>query len=323
MKLSGIEWPWNGKPIYRTDFLFEHSSMAFELISRFADIFSGKIFTGGAVSPGISPGSINISSLIAYDNDGRRIQFSDIENLQISRSEADSVVVVRHRFQETSSQSLDSTGYAINYRTNSFEILFLESALSNDIPLAQIRNISGNVTIIADLRNWRRMDGRLLEQNSIQSEKLAANINIGSLNELAESFTELARQSITNALNFLMLKIESLAQATNTINDFLVNELQNLYAPIDHTHEEKKEFHYIEYSGLSKNFTDVPNEPGTFVLYNVHAEVSGSVLATEIKIHGFIICITPMLGPGAFVPSSARGVCFRANDGWKNFEFSQ
>lgn len=314
MKLSGIEWPWNGKPIYRQDFEIEHSSFASELINRFADIFSGNIFVGGAVTPGTSPGSVNISSLIAYDSEGRRIQFSNVENLTISRPEADSIVVVRHRFQETSSGNSDSTGYAINYRHNSFEILFLENALPTDIPLAEIRNISGTVTILSDLRNWRRINADKLSPNSIINSLLAPEIKIGSLNDLVASFVGVARTSLTNAMNALMVKLESeiatLSNALINTNQFISNDLPNIYAPKIHSHPASKSAFLILYTGNSVNFTDVPNEDGTVVFYKIS---NGPSFGNTYMIHGHVIGSILPIGGGF------AGIAIRDNGVWENF----
>ncbi|MBM9546155.1 hypothetical protein JWG40_03955 [Leptospira sp. 201903074] len=296
-KLSGIEWPWNGKPIYQQDFLIEHSSLATEIINRFADIFSGNIFNGGAVTPGSSPGSINISSLLAYDSEGRRIQFSDIVNLPISRPEADSIVVVRHRFLETSSGNFDSTGYAIKYRSNAFDILFLENAEPEDIRLASVRNISGTVTVLSDLRNWRRMNAAKLSPNSIVNSLLAPSIKIGSLDDLVASFVGSAKDSITNALNALMVKLESglgtLANSISTINSFITDDLPDLYAPKAHTHPTNQSVFVINYAGDSLNFTNVPNVDGTFVFYNISA---GFSFGNTYSIHDHVIGSIPPIG---------------------------
>ncbi|TGK47501.1 hypothetical protein EHQ16_03315 [Leptospira kanakyensis] len=313
MKLSGIEWPWNGKPIYQTDFLFEHSSFASELINRFTDIFSGNVFVGGAVTPGTTPGSVNISSLIGYDGEGRRIQFSNINNLQISRPEADSVVVARHRFQETSSGNFDSTGYAINYRNNSFEILFLGSAEPNDILLAEIRNISGTVTILSDLRNWRRMNADKLSPNSIFNGLLAPNIKIGSLDDLIASFVGGARISITNALNVLMAKleteVESLTSSITAINQFITNNLPNLYAPKMHTHPTSQSAFVIDEWVDSTNFTHIPDVDGTIVLYKISAGIS---FGNTYSIHGHVIGGIPPVG------GSLSGIAVKSGGVWRS-----
>lgn len=310
-KLSGIEWPWNGKPIYREDFMKEHSSLAEEIINRFADIFSGRIFNGGAVTPGASPGSINISALVAYDNEGRRIQFSNIENLPISRPEADSVVVVRHRFQETSSGNLDSTGYAINYRSNAFEILFVDTAGSEDIQLAAIRNISGAVSILSDLRNWRRMNAEKLSPNSIVNSLLAPSIKIGSLDDLIISFVGGARSSISNALNALMTKLEtdvqSLVSSITATNHFIMNDLPDLYAPKAHSHPASQSAFVINYAGDSINFTNVPNVDGTFVLYNISAGIS---FGNTYAIHDHVIGGIPPIG------GFLSGIAIRSGGQW-------
>ncbi|PJZ44574.1 hypothetical protein [Leptospira brenneri] len=314
-KLSGIEWPWNGKPIYQQDFIKEHSSLAAEIINRFADIFSGSIFNGGAVTPGASPGSINISALVAYDNEGRRIQFTNIENLPISRPEADSVVVVRHRFQETSSGNLDSTGYAINYRSNAFEILFLETAGSEDIQLAAIRNISGTVTILSDLRNWRRMNAEKLSPNSIINSLLSPSIKIGSLEDLVVTFVGSARSSVTNALNALMTKlvldVNNLTDNITMINRVITNDLPNLYAPKNHSHPASQNAFLIQYEGESANFTHVPNVDGTIVFYRISSPPS---VGRNYFIHDHFI--------GGILPIGGGFAGVAIKDGvWFNFGF--
>ncbi|EMO82717.1 hypothetical protein LEP1GSC126_2749 [Leptospira kirschneri str. 200801774] len=133
--LRGLNFPTNGKPVFQGDFETEHNRMEDEIIERFSDLVSGEVLSGGDLTPGASPNTINLTEIVAYDSKGRRIRVAAQNNLLVTRQNLDSFVVLRHKFQIETSSYLDSSGYANTYRQNSFEILFKETTDSEDVVL--------------------------------------------------------------------------------------------------------------------------------------------------------------------------------------------
>ncbi|WP_061254517.1 hypothetical protein [Leptospira interrogans] len=225
--LRGLNFPVNGKPVFQGDFETEHNRMEDEIIERFSDLVSGEVLSGGDLTPGASPNTINLTEIVAYDSKGRRIHVAAQNNLLVTRQNLDSFVVLRHKFQTETSSYLDSTGYANTYRQNSFEILFKETTDSEDVVLFKIRSLNGAISILNDLRSLCRIKSGNIRDNSVTNSKLDTDIKVGSLSALVGRFNS-SRSSISSALNALESWISSEEAARQS--DIL--GLTNLIVPL-------------------------------------------------------------------------------------------
>ncbi|EKR82925.1 hypothetical protein [Leptospira interrogans] len=225
--LRGLNFPTNGKPVFQGDFETEHNRMEDEIIERFSDLVSGEVLSGGDLTPGASPNTINLTEIVAYDSKGRRIHVAAQNNLLVTRQNLDSFVVLRHKFQTETSSYLDSTGYANTYRQNSFEILFKETTDSEDVVLFKIRSLNGAISILNDLRSLCRIKSGNIRDNSVTNSKLDTDIKVGSLYALVGRFNS-SRSSISSALNALESWIS--AEEATRQNDIL--GLTNLIVPL-------------------------------------------------------------------------------------------
>ncbi|MGJ4717218.1 hypothetical protein ACQV5I_08805 [Leptospira interrogans] len=225
--LRGLNFPVNGKPVFQGDFETEHNRMEDEIIERFSDLVSGEVLSGGDLTPGASPNTINLTEIVAYDSKGRRIHVAAQNNLLVTRQNLDSFVVLRHKFQTETSSYLDSTGYANTYRQNSFEILFKETTDSEDVVLFKIRSLNGAISILNDLRSLCRIKSGNIRDNSVTNSKLDTDIKVGSLSALVGRFNS-SRSSISSALNALESWIS--AEEATRQNDIL--GLTNLIVPL-------------------------------------------------------------------------------------------
>ncbi|EKN86859.1 hypothetical protein LEP1GSC034_0920 [Leptospira interrogans str. 2003000735] len=225
--LRGLNFPTNGKPVFQGDFETEHNRMEDEIIERFSDLVSGEVLSGGDLTPGASPNTINLTEIVAYDSKGRRIRVAAQNNLLVTRQNLDSFVVLRHKFQIETSSYLDSSGYANTYRQNSFEILFKETTDSEDVVLFKIRSLNGAISILNDLRSLCRIKSGNIRDNSVTNSKLDTDIKVGSLSALVGRFNS-SRSSISSALNALESWIS--AEEATRQNDIL--GLTNLIVPL-------------------------------------------------------------------------------------------
>ncbi|MDI7196282.1 hypothetical protein [Leptospira santarosai] len=310
MNLSGANFPENGKPFFQGDFQEEHSSIESEILNRFADLFAGEVITGGEVTVGQAQNTINVSETVAYDLSGKRVKIPVQNGIVITRQNSDSVVVLRHRFQNENSLYLDSTGYANSYRRNSFEVLFKEAVEEGDIQLFKIRSLMGTVSILEDVRSFRRVKDENIRDNSITNTKLVTDIKIGSLSALVVRFTGSMRQSIVNALNALSGWIsteESARQSGDASLQSQINGLHSIYAPINHSHSGFASVYAIVHDGGSANFTNVPDAEGVIVVYRISCGPSGG---QGYSIHGHAI------GGIAPVGGVLFGVATRVGGGW-------
>ncbi|MGQ2843554.1 hypothetical protein ACT54I_05250 [Leptospira interrogans] len=226
--LRGLNFPTNGKPVFQGDFETEHNRMEDEIIERFSDLVSGEVLSGGDLTPGASPNTINLTEIVAYDSKGRRIRVAAQNNLLVTRQNLDSFVVLRHKFQIETSSYLDSSGYANTYRQNSFEILFKETTDSEDVVLFKIRSLNGAISILNDLRSLCRIKSGNIRDSSVTNSKLDADIKVGSLSALVSRFNSSMRSSISSALNALESWIS--AEEATRQNDIL--GLTNLIVPL-------------------------------------------------------------------------------------------
>ncbi|MBW9234156.1 hypothetical protein JQK62_18150 [Leptospira santarosai] len=232
--LRGLNFPTNGKPVFQGDFETEHNRMEDEIMERFSDLVTGEVLSGGDLTPGSSPNTINITDVVAYDSKGRRIHVAAQNNLLVTRQNLDSFVVLRHKFQTEVSPYLDSTGYANTYRQNSFEILFKDTTDSEDVVLYKIRSSNGAISILSDLRSWCRIKSGTIRDNSITNSKLDTDSKVGSLTTLVGRFNSSMRSSITNALNAL----ESWIGAEETTRQNDITRLNSLLIPLGGVRED-------------------------------------------------------------------------------------
>ncbi|MGQ2802163.1 hypothetical protein ACT54M_17455 [Leptospira santarosai] len=282
--LRGLNFPTNGKPVFQGDFETEHNRMEDEITERFSDLVTGEVLSGGDLTPGSSPNTVNITDVVAYDSKGRRIHVAAQNNLLVTRQNLDSFVVLRHKFQTEVSPYLDSTGYANTYRQNSFEILFKETTDSEDVILYKIRSSNGVISILSDLRSWCRIKSGNIRDSSVTNAKLDTDSKVGSLTTLVGRFNSSMRSSITNALN----AIESWISAEETTRQNDITRLNSLLIPLGGVREDNLD-------QLDPNYFKDANGQAisrtTFAaLWNlVHKSVSGINPSTDrisISAHG-------------------------------------
>ncbi|EMO13528.1 hypothetical protein LEP1GSC165_1499 [Leptospira santarosai str. CBC523] len=232
--LRGLNFPTNGKPVFQGDFETEHNRMEDEIMERFSDLVTGEVLSGGDLTPGSLPNTVNITDIVAYDSKGRRIHVAAQNNLLVTRQNLDSFVVLRHKFQTEVSPYLDSTGYANTYRQNSFEILFKETTDPEDVILYKIRSSNGAISILSDLRSWCRIKSGTIRDNSIANSKLDTDSKVGSLTTLVGRFNSSMRSSITNALN----AIEGFLSTEETTRQNDITRLNSLIIPLGGVRED-------------------------------------------------------------------------------------
>ncbi|WP_061223982.1 hypothetical protein [Leptospira weilii] len=232
--LRGLNFPANGKPVFQGDFETEHNRMEDEIIERFSDLVTGEVLSGGDLTPGSLPNTINLTEIIAYDSKGRRIRVVAQNNLLVTRQNLDSFVVLRHKFQTDTSPYLDSTGYANTYRQNSFEILFKETTDPEDVVLYKIRSLNGAISILNDLRSLCRIKSGNIRDSSVTNAKLDTDIKVGSLSALVGRFNSSMRSSISSALNAL----ESWISAEETARQNNINLINSLLIPLGGVRED-------------------------------------------------------------------------------------
>ncbi|EMJ66226.1 hypothetical protein [Leptospira sp. P2653] len=232
--LRGLNFPTNGKPVFQGDFETEHNRMEDEIIERFSDLVTGEVLSGGDLTPGSLPNTINLTEVVAYDSKGRRIRVAAQNNLLVTRQNLDSFVVLRHKFQTDISPYLDSTGYANTYRQNSFEILFKETIDSEDVVLFKIRSLNGAISILNDLRSLCRIKSGNIRDSSVTNSKLDADVKVGSLSALVGRFSGSMRSSISSALN----AIESWISAEETARQNNINLINSLLIPLGGVRED-------------------------------------------------------------------------------------
>ncbi|EKO49768.1 hypothetical protein LEP1GSC132_4457 [Leptospira kirschneri str. 200803703] len=274
--LRGLNFPVNGKPVFQGDFETEHNRMEDEIIERFSDLVTGEVLSGGDLTPGSLPNTINLTEITAYDSKGRRIHVAAQNNLLVTRQNLDSFVVLRHKFQTETSSYLDSTGYANTYRQNSFEILFKETTDPEDVVLYKIRSLNGAISILNDLRSLCRIKPGNIRDSSVTNSKLDTDIKVGSLSALVSRFNSSMRSSISSALNALEGWIS--AEETTRQNDIL--GLTNLIVPLGGIVEDS--LNILSSSYFKDANAQVISRTTFSALWNlVRRNVTGIVAATD------------------------------------------
>ncbi len=146
------------------------------------------IQNGGTIVIGSGPNRVDlIDTLIAYDEEGKRIQVTPIAGIPVPNN-VTCTLVVRHKFLETqydSPSNLPSDGTNL-WRDNSFEILTRQGLLvTGDVPLRLISsNASGVVTLGTDLRTWRGIFTNNIKDGQITEEKQASSVKTGLITDL-------------------------------------------------------------------------------------------------------------------------------------------
>lgn len=161
---------------------------------------------------------MNLEAVKGYDPQGRRFQIATLNNLNISIENAESFVVIRHKFNTETSSQLDATGYSNSFRINSHEVLFVTNPNPNDVQLARISSVLGVVTILEDLRSLKRLDGEKILENSLSNSKLANSIKIGDLANLVSDYDG-NKDSLVNALNHIANLLSNEVSNRNTALD--------------------------------------------------------------------------------------------------------
>lgn len=153
--LAGIVFPNNGVEVFTEDWQNEQSERSAEIINRDLDGFGSGIVSGGVVTLGSGNYKVNISQLIAYDLDGKRIEMPSQTDYTLS--DGTGILAVRHKFDETSVLNPGGST-SITYRENGFELVFRTSGLqTGDVGLWNITVSSGVVTLNSDQRVWRKV----------------------------------------------------------------------------------------------------------------------------------------------------------------------
>ncbi|ALE37445.1 hypothetical protein KQY10_19110 [Leptospira interrogans] len=187
-KLSGIEFPGVGKRVFPEDWKKEQESKSQEIINRDLDLLGFGIQNGGTIVIGSGPNRVDlIDTLIAYDEEGKRIQVTPIAGIPVPNN-VTCTLVVRHKFLETqydSPSNLPSDGTNL-WRDNSFEILTRQGLLvTGDVPLRLISsNASGVVSLGTDLRTWRGIFTNNIKDGQITEEKQASSVKTGLITDL-------------------------------------------------------------------------------------------------------------------------------------------
>lgn len=144
--LAGINFPIDGRILWQEDFQFEQDAIGNEVLNRFNDFIGAGVVSGGVVSAGTNPSTVQVSELLAYDDLGRRINVPAEDNIAYS---GDVYIFARHVFDvSVDAELVDAYGYATERRSNSGEIVVQASdTLENGVLLGSV--VSG---VCSDLR---------------------------------------------------------------------------------------------------------------------------------------------------------------------------
>ncbi|RHX82203.1 hypothetical protein EHQ05_05555 [Leptospira yasudae] len=206
-KLSGIEFPTVGKRVFPEDWKKEQESKSQEIINRDFDAFGAGIDRGGNIVIGSLANTVDLGDLlVAYDENGKRIEIPPTAGIQVPNNSS-CTIVVRHKFQETESTNplnLPNDGPVI-WRDNSYEILARQGALVvGDVALRAIStNSSGVVTLGNDLRVYRGLKGNRIQNNEVSEEKQASAVKTGLVTDLHSDIITGINPDINNPLKFV------------------------------------------------------------------------------------------------------------------------
>lgn len=175
--LAGIVFPNNGVEVFTEDWQNEQSKRSAEMLNRDLDNFGAGIVSGGVVTLGSGNYKVNISALIAYDVDGKRIEMPSQTDYTLP--DGTGILAARHKFLETSVLNPGGTT-SITYRANSFELVFREAGLqTGDVGLWNITVSAGVVTLNSDVRSWRKV--------ALDKGELDTKINISDIEDSVTS----------------------------------------------------------------------------------------------------------------------------------------
>ncbi|EMN91265.1 hypothetical protein [Leptospira weilii] len=206
-KLSGIQFPTVNKRVFPEDWKQEQESKSNEIITRDMDHFGTGVECGGSIVIGSGANHVDlIDTLIAYDEEGKRIQIPATANIVVPNNTT-CTIVARHKFLETeytSPSNMPSDGPVI-WKTNSFEIIARQGVLvSGDVPLRAITsNGAGVVTLGTDLRSYRGLQGHNLKDSIITDSKLDAEIKTGKVTELHTDIIAGINPDVNNPLKLV------------------------------------------------------------------------------------------------------------------------
>ncbi|RHX94996.1 hypothetical protein DLM76_06590 [Leptospira yasudae] len=206
-KLSGIIFPNVGKRVFPEDWRKEQESKSQEVVNRDLDLVGWGIHSGGTIVVGSGSNRVDlIDTLIAYDNEGKRVEVSPLSGIPIPNN-ATSTLVVRHTFLESqydSPSNLPSDGPNL-WRDNSYEIFARQGSLATgDIPLRSVSsNSSGVVTLGADLRIWRGVSANNIKDEQISEEKQSSSVKTGQVTDLHADLIAGINPDANNPLKFV------------------------------------------------------------------------------------------------------------------------
>ncbi|MCP5502608.1 MAG: hypothetical protein H7A25_22105 [Leptospiraceae bacterium] len=223
--LKGVIWPANGKRVYQEDYQYEQNSISEEIRNRDTENFAHGIVYGGEVSIlDEFSGFIQITGILAYNEYGQRIESPEI---QLNAPEnTDTILVLRHKFNEVVDPSkVDSSGYAVKRRENSYELLFTDSLSTGDIAIAGISRLGSNCTI-TDARKFKNRLGDLqLIRSRIQSAIPKEALDLVAVLNRIDAQLEAEETARTNAQNSLQNAITSEAQTRSQADTNLQNAI--------------------------------------------------------------------------------------------------
>lgn len=185
-QLSGIEYPAHLEPVYKEDWEKEQAAKSEEIIQRDLDLLGSGVMSGGDVSVGASPNTVDVGATVACDSEGRRISVPGLAGVAVPAN-ASCKIVVRHKFVLTDNVSPSNTSASspIVWRDNSYEVIARQGALAaGDVALRDVTAAAGVVTLGSDLRSWRVVRGENVEDESLTLEKQAATVKTGLLADL-------------------------------------------------------------------------------------------------------------------------------------------
>ncbi|MBM9499826.1 hypothetical protein JWG44_06125, partial [Leptospira sp. 201903071] len=214
-----------GKRVFPEDWRKEQESKSQEIIDRDLDAFGAGVDVGGTIAVGSNPNRVDLTdTLIAYDENGKRIEVPLTVGILVPAN-AVCTIVIRHKFQETETNNPSNVPNdgPIVWRDNSFEIIARQGALiEGDIPLRSIStNISGVVTLGADLRSYRGLKGHRIRDNEITEEKQASAVKTGLVTDLHTDIVAAINPDTNNPLK--------LVKAINQVYLFFKNFVESIF----------------------------------------------------------------------------------------------
>jgi hypothetical protein len=152
--MPGITYPANGRRVYKESWDYEQEQKARSLARRLMDFLTSGIQSGGDITIA-GPGTITVHPTVAYDEDGRRIEIT--VDTPFNLPAGTSLIAVRHAFISAPGHAPDMHGTIVEHRSDSCEIVARAVLLPGDVPLRNVTNAGGTVTLGTDLRQKRNL----------------------------------------------------------------------------------------------------------------------------------------------------------------------